>query len=232
MAEHSTCHPGRPGPYGESQAGSSCERLLPEHEVERIAFVWVVGRVAPLVGDGQHLVARDVAQLAELRIAAHRKVDVAAALVGVALVNERLDDLEHLGNVIRSANVMIGFQPVQVAHVLEVASRFTVAQLLPGEADLFRFAQDVVVDVGDVLNVGDIPSLVAHDPDQDIEGEKGEGVPDMGRVVRCDAADIEADRAISRRETLDPPRLGVEKLHSPLLRSGRPRDGSVLSATG
>src|SRR5215212_5512185 len=67
------------------------ERFLPEHEVEWIAFVWVVGCIASLVGDGQHLVARNVAQLAELRIAADRKVDVAADLVGVALVNESPD---------------------------------------------------------------------------------------------------------------------------------------------
>src|SRR5215217_4085265 len=69
-------------------------RLLPEHEVERIAFVWVVRGVPPLVGDGQHLITRDVAELAELLITAHRKVDVAAALVGVPLFHESLDDLE------------------------------------------------------------------------------------------------------------------------------------------
>ena len=61
-----------------------------------------------------------------------REVDVAAALVGVALVDQRLDDLEHLGDVVGGADVMIGLEPVEVAHVLEVARRLAVAELVPG----------------------------------------------------------------------------------------------------
>src|SRR4051812_44519742 len=52
--------------------------FLPEDKIERIALVRVVGGVSPLVGDRQHFRTRDVAELAELRIAIDREVDIAA----------------------------------------------------------------------------------------------------------------------------------------------------------
>ena len=63
IVEHSMCQPGRPGPHGLGQAGSPGAWRLPQHEVERIALVRVVRDVAPLVGDREHLGAREMAQL-------------------------------------------------------------------------------------------------------------------------------------------------------------------------
>ena len=57
-AEHSMCQPGRPGPHSDSHDGSSVERRLPQHEVERVALVRVVGVAAVLGRERQHLVAR------------------------------------------------------------------------------------------------------------------------------------------------------------------------------
>src|SRR4051812_24540695 len=66
--------------------------LLPEHEIERITLVRIVGGIAPLIRDRQHLAPRDVAQFAELGIAVHRKIDIAGALVGMTFVDQVLDD--------------------------------------------------------------------------------------------------------------------------------------------
>jgi hypothetical protein len=50
--------------------------------------------------------------------------------------------------------------------------------------------QDVVVDVGDVLGVGHLGAQVPEVPHQDVEVDVGEGVPEVGGVVRRDPADV------------------------------------------
>src|SRR5690606_28499746 len=52
-----------------------------------------------------------------------------------------------------------------------------------------------VVDVGDVLDVADLASGVAPGTHQQVVGEVGVGVPEVRRVVRGDAADVEVGRS-------------------------------------
>ena len=138
---------------------------------------------------------------------------------------------KHLSDVVGGTNIVIRGQRVEVAHVLEVARSFAIAEILPGQSDLFRFPQDVVIDVGDILHVGDIPALVAHEADENVKRQKRKGVTDMRRVIRRDPANIETNSIASWRESIDLSRLRVEKSHSPLLRSGRLVGGSYLSTT-
>ena len=68
------------------------------------------------------------------------------------------------------------------------------------DAQLARLAQDVVVDVGDVANAVRLVTGVAQSALQDVEGQVDEGVAQVRRVVRRDAA------AVHRHE-----RSGVER---------------------
>ena len=67
ITEHSTCHPGRPDAERRAPRRLVGQRRLPQHEVEGIAAVRVVGVAAPRGGEADHLLVRVVRQLAEAR---------------------------------------------------------------------------------------------------------------------------------------------------------------------
>ncbi len=69
-----------------------------------------------------------------------------------------------------------------------------------------------VVDVGDVLDVLHRQARVSPDPVEQIERHVGVRVPEVGCVVRGDAADVHPDRTRSRPDADDEARSGVEGL--------------------
>ena len=74
------------------------ERRLPQHEVERITLVRVVDVAASLSGDGEHLVAAEVAERAERLELRDVEVHAAAGLVGVPLVEHHADEAADVGD--------------------------------------------------------------------------------------------------------------------------------------
>src|SRR4030081_3139221 len=58
---------------------------LPEHEIERVLLAWVIRIGASLRGERHHLLAAQPAQAAVVGDTPHAEIDVAVALVGVAL---------------------------------------------------------------------------------------------------------------------------------------------------
>ena len=112
------------------------------------------------------------------------------------MLDERKDHVDHLGRVLGRFDIVVGLAPTECFHVVEKAAGFPLAQLIPGHAELFRFAQDVVVDIGHVLDVGNrLPKIreIAH---ENVERQVGERVTGVGRVVRRHAADIEPKRVV------------------------------------
>ena len=73
-------------------------RGLPEHEVERIALVGIVGIAAPLGRQRQHVLSRKVADLPEAVELGHLEVDAAAGLVGETAVEHHADEAENVGD--------------------------------------------------------------------------------------------------------------------------------------
>ena len=69
---------------------------LPEHEVERMPLVGVVGVAAVLAGERQHRRLVEMAELPETRGTCHVEVDSAPRLVGGAVVEDRADQGEDL----------------------------------------------------------------------------------------------------------------------------------------
>ena len=78
-------------------------------------------------------------------------------------------------------------------HVVQILLGLALAKIVPGRPDFFGFAQDVVIDVGDILDVGHVEPLRAKVANQDVERQKCEGVAGMCRVIRSHAADIDSD---------------------------------------
>ena len=96
IAEHSMCQPGRPGPHGLSHAGSPGLALF--HRAKSPGLRLLVADLDARAGFQLLRVA--VAELAVIGVLADVEVDVAAGRVGVALVDQRLDHLDHLGDVV------------------------------------------------------------------------------------------------------------------------------------
>jgi hypothetical protein len=69
----------------------------------------------------------------------------------------------------------------------------TIAQVLPILANLPGFTQDIVINIGNILSVPNQKSFVFEITDQNIRGGISKGMPEMGRVVWGDPADINAD---------------------------------------
>ncbi len=205
------CQPGRAGPRARP---GRLARLggLPEHEVERVALVRVVGVVAALVSGCERLVVAQAGELAELGVLADVVVDGPVLLVRVAARQKAARDLDDAVDLLRRERVVVGRHPVELLHVLPEALGLQPPELVPGHPDLLGLADDVVVDVGDVLHVRDVHALVAEVADQDVEGDVGEGVAGVGGVVRRHAADVDADVVVARDEGLLPHAEAVDEL--------------------
>ena len=104
---------------------------LPQHEVERVALVRIVRLVAALVGDSEHVVARNPAQLAELGILGDLEVDVAVSLVGDAPFDKARDEADDALDVLCRRHIVIGVEGVEVAHVAPVLFGLAAAELVP-----------------------------------------------------------------------------------------------------
>ena len=74
-----------------------------------------------------------------------------------------------------------------------------VAELQVVDPELAGAFEHVVVDIGQVLDVDDLVAEVLQVPMQDVEAQVGEGMPQVARVIRRHAADVEADRPVADR---------------------------------
>src|SRR5258708_8311602 len=81
------------------------------------------------------------------------------------------------------------------------------------DAALARDAEDVVVDVGDVAHAVDGVPPGMEAPGDDIEDVVGEGVPQVGCVIRSDTADVERDGIARWLEGLEGGGGGGEEQH-------------------
>ena len=169
-------------------------RRLPEHEVERVALAGHLRQVAALVGDRQHRVARQAGELPVGRPGSDAEVDVACHCVGQLALQEPGDQVLHLGDVLGRTRIVIGRQPVQGRHLGQEGGHVPVAEGEVILAELARTAQEVVVDIGQVLDVDDVMAQVLEVPMQDVEADVGEGMTQVSGVVRGHAADVEPDR--------------------------------------
>ncbi len=185
---------------------------LPEYEVQRVPLVGVFGMIPTLVGDRQHLLARDAAEFPIFRPSLNVEVDAAASLIcdtGPEQVLNALDDLNHC---VAGARQVVRGPHVQGEHVFDEVRGPPIAQQAPVLTDLGRLAQDIVVDVSYVLDVDDLVAAVLKIADEHICARVGEGVPKVSGIVRGDAAYIERDCLAGGLERLEAAGETVVKL--------------------
>ena len=210
ITEHSTCQPGRPTPNGARHAGSSgsdgCQSTKSSGSRR-----WGSSGLPPRVaGQAHHVVAGVVRHLAEPRERRHVEVDGAVREVGVAVVEERVDHLDHAVDRLGGAGLGERRTGAQRLHVGAEAGQLGLGQLEVGHAELAGLGEDRVVDVGDVAHHAHLVTELLEPADEEVVGEVRGGVAEVRGVVRRDAAHVHAhDRADLERD--DGTLRGVEE---------------------
>ena len=156
----------------------------------------VVGVAAAFARESHHLVARVVRQLAVAGEGRHVEVDGAVRGVRVAVVEETTDHVDHAVDRLGGAGLGEGRSGAERVHVGAEAGELGLGEVEVGHAELAGLRQDRVVDVGDVAHHAHVVAELLEPADEEVVGEVGGGVAEVGGVVGRDAAHVHAhDRA-------------------------------------
>ena len=110
--------------------------------------------------------------------------------IGIALVDEGLDQVDDLGNVLRGLGVDGGVPHPQAVGVLEVLLDVLLGNGLGCGALLVGPVDDLVVHVGEVLHEGHLVPPVLQVPAQHVEEDHGPGIAHVDVVVDRGAAAV------------------------------------------
>ena len=179
---------------------------LPQHEIGRVLLV----RRDLDPGARDHLLAVAVRQPPVVRHRGDAEQDVAFGHIGVAFSDQRLDHGDHLVDVLAGLGLGVGLEHAQRRHVVVERPGETPRQLIDRLAGLLGGVDDLVVDVGDVADVGDAAVVALEDPVQHVEDDHRAGVAEMGEVVDRGPAHIHAHMV--RIDGLEPLLLAVERV--------------------
>ena len=166
--------------------------LLPQHEVEPVPLGRVVGVVAPLAAQLDHVVAPESRQRAEAAEGLRVEVHAPAGAVREAPLDGGVDEAPDVGDGRRRPGLRGRRQGVQRGHVVVEAGRLVEGQVEIVDPPPGGCGQDVVVDVGDVAHAAGLAAHVPQPPLQHVVGDVGGGVPQVGGVVGRDAAHVHA----------------------------------------
>ena len=134
-----------------------------------------------------------MAQLAVLRVALDAEVDISVlGNVGVAGIDQVLDDVQDLLDVLRCTGLDGGLFAVQTGSILEVLSLKALGHFLHGGALLLALLDELIINIGDVGDIDDLVAAVFQIAAQGIEHDQRAGIADVDIVVNGGAADIDA----------------------------------------
>ena len=181
-------------------------RELPQHEIGRVLLV----RVDRDAGTCLLVLEVPLRQAAIVRHGVDAEQHLARRLIGVAAFDQHVDQRDHLRDVVGGARLHGGCQAAQLLHVREelvgrllgdVADR--VVQRQVGEVAK-RTRVDLVIDVGDVADIGDVGLAIdlAQQPEEEIEDDDGARIADVGEVINRRTADIHAHVLTVERDEL------------------------------
>ena len=175
------CQPGRPRPHGDSQDVSSPSFVVFQSAKSRTSSFSGLGSslldlIEPVAGEGA--VARE---------ARDPEVDVPARLVGMTGVDQLLDQRDDLRDRLRRERLLVRHLEAERSGVLQVpGGRITRAR----GAGAGRGLVDLVVDVGDVVDVGHLVAALAEPVAEPGEDDERDGVADVRPLVDGRAADV------------------------------------------
>jgi len=167
---------------------------LPQGEVRRVVQVGV----ALDAGPGLHLVEASARELAVAGLLLHIVVDPVGGGVGAAGGDQFADVAHHLGDVLRAARLVGDGADVQLGQPAVVLRDDAFGDRLPGLAGLAAAVDDLVVDVGDVVDEAHAMSARGQPAGDRVEDRRPHQVADVAVVVDRRAAHVHADLALAQ----------------------------------
>src|SRR6266566_5891608 len=130
---------------------------LPEDEIERVLLARIIRKIPSFIGDSKH--GRVIVQAdctghdAELRVLLYTIIDTASTLVCIPTRQECLDNLNHHRGLLGGIRIHVGTAHVQRVHIAQIPLCLTSSQLVPGHTYFTSLAQDIIIDVSNILHV-------------------------------------------------------------------------------
>ena len=195
------CQPGRPGPHGDGHSGSPGFAAFHSAKSSGLRFSSSTSTRARAFEEVFGATVRERAVVGQRR---DLEVDALALdHVRAARGDQLGDQLLHLLDEVGRVRHVVGPQHVEPVELLPVGRLVGARELAFGRAPLVGPADDLVLDVGDVADVGDRvapPLQVAPDH---VERHRGAAVTDVRNVVDGRAADVHRHLARPARHELD-----------------------------
>ena len=172
---------------------------LPQHEIGRVALVG--SHLDPRTGD--HVFHAAARQRAIGRHRRHAEQHMTLGRIGVSAIDQRLDHVDHIADEFGRTRLVIRRQRAKRRHILMETFNRIVAQPVDTDAALGRTGDDLVVDIGDVPDIGHLRIEPPQQPHKNVEHHDGTGVADMNPVIDRRPAGIDPHmRRIQRDKVL------------------------------
>ena len=117
----------------------------------------------------------------------------------MAAVYKLLGEVDDPLDVLGGARLDVRAQDVQRVEILVHLGDELLSQGLGAHPALVGAADDLVVDVGDVADVGHVVAAVAQVPDDDVEVDERARMPDVAQVVHGHSAYVHPDLSLVDR---------------------------------
>ena len=178
---------GTPLAPGGSPGGFARFGGFPQHEIQRLTL----GFVHFDAGAGAQILDRFAGKPAVTIEARYRKIDVAVVeRIGVSVLDQSLNHSDNLADMRSGAGLCVRSQHTECGRIFVHRLNETFGQRSERLTVLVCAVDDLVVDVGNVTDVGDVESGCLQIAVDDIEHHQHPGMSQMAEVVYGHAADI------------------------------------------
>jgi hypothetical protein len=164
-------------------------RGFPQHEIQRVPLVGC--HFDP--GAGAQAFRLSAGEGAVRRIGGHVEQDMPLIDVGMAALDQCLDQFDDVGDMLGDPGFRIGRQDRQGLHVFVVGVNKGLREGRDGHAPGGRGLLDLVVDIGKVADVAHLGIVMPEQACQDVKDHGRSGIANVGVVIDSGAADIQSD---------------------------------------
>ena len=140
-----------------------------------------------------------MAELAIFGIAADVEINISGRRIREPAINQRLRESQDFVDVVSGLGEMIDRVDAHRVEISHVVGRHFGGQLGHRNAELPRFDDQLVVDVGDIHDPSDLIAAIGEIALDGIEDHRADHVADVARLVNRRPAQIDADAAGSHR---------------------------------